>query len=298
MRRAVNRWFPQMSASHRVFNADAGSFQSLVLDASQRVPVLVDFWAEWCGPCRALAPILEKLAEDYQGRFHLVKIDTDQEQEVAHQFGIRSLPTVKLFKDGAVVDEFLGALPESQVRAFLEGHLPRASDDARGRAKSLRDQGQLAQARALLEEARAGDPENLRVMADLMEVLIALGEIESAKALLATAPGTLKFDPELQKMAARLAFAEAAEAAPPPEALARAIEAEPRDCESRYLLGASHVSRGDYEAALEQFLEVLRIDRTFHDDAGRKALLSVFEMLGSDHPLVGRYRARMSSLLY
>ena len=138
-----------MSESSFVFNADAASFQSLVIDASHRVPVLVDFWAQWCGPCRALAPVLEKLANEFQGRFLLVKIDTDREQEVARQFGIRSLPTVKVFKDGSAVDEFLGAQPESQVRALLERHLTRESDDARVQAQSLRDRGELNAARAL-----------------------------------------------------------------------------------------------------------------------------------------------------
>jgi putative thioredoxin len=287
-----------MSASSYVFDAGAASFQSLVVDASHRVPVLVDFWAAWCGPCRTLAPILEKLAGEFQGRFLLVKIDTDREQEIARQFGIRSLPTVKLFKNGTAIDEFLGAQPESRVRALLERYVSRESDDARAQAEALREQGQLIQARTLLEQAQAADPGNTRVIPDLANVLMELGELELARNLLDSAAGTVKSDPELKKAVARLAFAEAAVTAPPPEELARAIEVDPRDCESRYLSGAMHVGRGEYEAALEQFTEVLRIDRSYGDDAGRKALLSVFEILGSDHPLVGRYRARMSSLLY
>lgn len=287
-----------MTESSYVVDADAASFQSFVVDASHRVPVLVDFWAEWCGPCRTLGPILEKLADEFQGRFRVVKIDTDREQEVARQFGIRSLPTVKLFKDGAVVDEFLGAQPESQIRALLERYVSRESDDTRARAARLGDEGQLTQARALLEQAQAADPGNYRVVVDLVNVLIEQNELEKAKNLLAAVPANVRSDHEMQKAAARLGFAEFAVDAPTPEALARAISENPRDCEPRYQLGAVHMVRGEYQAALEQFIEVLRIDRRFRDDAGRKAMLSAFELLGSDDPLVGRYRARMSSLLY
>ena len=287
-----------MSESAYVSDADAASFQSQVMDASHRVPVLVDFWAEWCAPCRVLAPVLEKLADEFQGRFLLVKLNTDQEQEIAHQFGIRSLPTVKLFKDGAVVDEFLGAQPESQVRGLLERYVPRRSDEARTRASALRDQGQLTQARAVLEEAHAGDPGNHRVIPDLANVLLDLGERDLTRDLLDSLPSGVKSEAQARIAMGRLMFAELTATSPPADELQRAIEVDPRDLESRYLLGATHMDHGEYEAALDQFMEILRSDRAFNDDAGRKALLSVFDMLGHDHPLVGRYRARMSSLLY
>jgi putative thioredoxin len=287
-----------MSESSFVFDADAGSFQSLVIDASHRVPVLVDFWAEWCGPCRVLAPVLEKLVNEFQGRFLLVKIDTDQEQEVARQFGIRSLPTVKLFKDGAAVDEFLGAQPESQVRALLDRHVTRESDDARAQAESLRVRGELGAARALLERAHVGDPDNQGLIPDLANVLMDLGELDSARKALDLISTGIDADAEVRAAVGRLAFAELAATSPPLEELKRAVQAEPGDCESLYLLAASYLGRGEYEAALDNFIELLRIDRSFRDDGARKGLLSVFEMLGNDHPLVGRYRARMSSLLY
>jgi len=287
-----------MSASPYILDADADSFQSLVIDGSHRVPVLVDFWAEWCGPCRSLAPVLEKLAEEFQGRFLVVKVDTDREQAVAAQFGIRSLPTVKLFKDGAVVDEFMGAQPESQVRAILERHVSRESDDARVEARALVERGEPEQARAVLEKAHAADPGNSRVVPDLANVLIDLGELTAAKALLDALPVNERAEGEVQAALARLSFADAAAESPEADELAQAVDTNPKDCESRYRLAAIQITRGDYEAALDQFLEILRTDRGFRDDAGRKGLLSVFEMLGSDDPLVGRYRSRMSSLLY
>jgi putative thioredoxin len=287
-----------MSESPYVLDADAASFQSLVVDASHQVPVLVDFWAEWCGPCHALAPILAKLAGEYGGRFRVVKIDTDREQELAHRFGIRSLPTVKLFKDGAAVDEFMGAQPESTVRALLERYVSRESDDARERAKDLCQQGQLVEAKALLEQAHVEDPENHRVIPDLANVLIALGELQRARDALDLLPDALKYDGEARAVLARLEFAEVAAGSPPADTLSRAIDDDPRDCESRYRLSALHIGRGEYQLALEQLLEILRLDRSFRDDAARKGLLSVFEILGNDHPLVSRYRARMSTLLY
>ncbi|MDX2316650.1 MAG: thioredoxin [Gammaproteobacteria bacterium] len=287
-----------MSESSFVFNADAASFQSLVIDASHRVPVLVDFWAQWCGPCRALAPVLEKLANEFQGRFLLVKIDTDREQEVARQFGIRSLPTVKVFKDGSAVDEFLGAQPESQVRALLERHLTRESDDARVQAQSLRDRGELNAARALLEQAHVSDPDNQNLIPDLANVLIDLGELDLARKALGLVSTGIDADAEVRAAADRLTFAELAATAPPMEELERAVAVDACDCQSLYLLAVSHVARGEYASALDKFIEILRIDRGFRDDAGRKGLLSVFEILGNDHELVGRYRARMSSLLY
>ena len=199
---------------------------------------------------------------------------------------------------GAVVDEFLGVQPESRVRVLLEQHVSRESDDGRARARTLREQGKLTQARAVLDQARAGDPENQRLIPDLANVLIDLGEFDQARNVLGSAPGGAAFDGEMRKAMARLAFAEVAATSPSAEELSQAIESDPHDCESRYRLGALHIVRGEYEAALEQFIELLRVDRAFRDDAGRKALLSVFEMLASDHPLVGRYRARMSSLLH
>jgi len=286
-----------MSESPYVVDADAASFQSLVIDGSHRVPVLVDFWAQWCGPCRALAPVLEKLADEFQGRFLVVKIDTEREQAIATRFGIRSLPTVKLFVDGVVVDEFLGAQPESQIRAHLERYVSRGSDDARAEACALREQGRLNQARAVLEKAHADDAGNERVAPDLANVLIDLDELATARQLLDGVSVSTKQDAEVQAAMARLTFAERAAESPPTDALEQTVAADPRDCESRYRLAARRIANGEHEAGLEQLIEILRIDRHFRDDAGRRGLLCVFSMLGDD-PLVGRYRSRMSSLLY
>lgn len=287
-----------MSESPHVVDADAASFQALVVDGSRQRLVLVDFWAAWCGPCRALAPILEKLADAYQGRVKIVKVDTDSEQELASRFAIRSLPTVKLFKDGEIVGEFLGVQPEPAVRALIERHVTRESDDARALASTLLAQGDVERARSVLEEAHVQDPDNHRVTVDLANLLIDSREFDRAHQALRLVPAASEADASAKVAKARLAFAEIASDAPPSDDLERAIEKDPRDCAARYALSAHLVSSGEYESALEQLLEILRINRTFRDDAARKAILSVFELLGGNSPLIGHYRARMSSLLY
>ena len=287
-----------LSASQWVVDADEATFESLVIEGSRRVPVLVDFWAEWCGPCRAIAPMLENLANEFGGRLMVVKVDTDREQALAGRFGIRSLPTVKLFKDGAVVDEFLGVQPESAVRALLERHVPRASDEARARARALVDAGDLESARSTLEQALSEDPGNHRIAPDLANLLIDLGDTGAARALLDSMPAGARLDADVQAARSRLEFVEAVSDSPSEETLVKAIEENPDDCESRYQLAALKVADGDLESALEQFLEILRADRGFREDAGRKGMLSVFELLGNDDPLVARYRSRMASLMY
>jgi len=203
-----------------------------------------------------------------------------------------------VFKDGSAVDEFLGAQPESQVRALLERYLTRESDDARVQAKSLRDRGELNAARALLEQAHVSDPDNQNLIPDLANVLIDLGELDLAREALGLVSTGIDADAQVRAAAGRLTFAELAATAPPLEELERAVAIDACDCQSLYLSAVSQVARGEYESALDKFIEILRIDRGFRDDAGRKGLLSVFEILGNDHDLVGRYRARMSSLLY
>ena len=287
-----------MSQSPHVFDADAASFQSLVIDASHQRLVLVDFWAAWCAPCRALAPILEKLADTYAGRIVVVKVDTDREQELAGRFAVRSLPTVKLFVDGEIVDEFLGAHPESAVRALIDRYVSRESDHARVLAATLRAQGELDRARSVLEEAHVQDPENHRVTVDLANLLIDAGEFTRAREALQLVPAGDASTSGASIAGARLAFAEVAASAPPSGELEHTIDTHPGDCDARYALSARLAANGEYEPALEQLLELLRINRTYRDDAARKGILSIFELLGTDSPLIGRYRARMSSLLY
>ncbi len=280
------------------YSTDVGQtdFEHEVLARSRAQPVLVDFWAEWCAPCRMLKPVLEKLATEYGGRFHLAKVNTDAEQALAGRYGVRSLPTVKLFRDGQPVDEFMGALPESGVRAFLEPHLPRPADPLRAEAAQRRRAGDRARELALLRKALALDPADDRVRFDLAEALLRDGDPAGAEAVLDAVSAHGREGPGAQALRARLEFARAAPPAPLTE-LEAAVRARPADSAARYALAAALVLREDYDRALANLLEIVRRDRKFGDDAGRKAMLAVFGILGGKGELVQKYRGLLASAL-
>lgn len=287
-----------MADSPHIVTLSAANFESVVIEGSFERPVLVDFWADWCAPCRMLMPILAKLAEDYRGRFVLAKLNTEEERELAAQFGIRSLPTVQLFKDGRPVDQFMGALPESQVREFLDRHLPRASDGLLAQAQGRLAAGDLDGAGRLIERARVEDPDNPRVSLAEIQLAAAQGRTAEAQAALDRLPLELANDPEVVALRGRLLFATALAGAPAASTLEQRLAADPKDSEARYQLAAHRVVAGDYESALDLLLELLRRDRAYGEDAGRKGLVAVFDLLGGSGELVSRYRARMMTALY
>lgn len=287
-----------MADSPHIVTLNAANFESIVIDGSFDRPVLVDFWADWCAPCRMLMPILAKLAEEYRGRFILAKLNTEEERGLAAQFGIRSLPTVQLFKDGRPVDQFMGALPESQIRDFLDRHLPRASDGLLVQAQGRLAAGDLDGAESLIKRARAEDPDNPRVALAEIQLAAAQGRTQEAQAALERLPLELANDPEVVTLRGQLRFSAALAAAPDASTLERRLAADPKDSEARYQLAAHRVLAGDYESALELLLELLRRDRAYGEDAGRKGMVAVFDLLGGSGELVNRYRARMMTALY
>lgn len=270
------------------------TFDALVLQKSHEIPVLVDFWAGWCGPCQMLMPRLAKLAEDYQGKFFLAKVDTDAEQKLAGQYGIRSLPTVKLFKGGQVVGEFMGAQPDKTIRELLDRHIARESDAALTEALRTEASGDRAAALAQLRGAVAADPRNDRVKVHLGRMLLEAGNADEAEAVLKQVSADAQADPELAALLARLEFVRIVVGAPTLAALEQAVAANPADSEARYRLAARQVLAEQYEPAMEQLLEIVGRDRKFGNDAARKALLTVFTLLGGKGDLVKRYRARLS----
>jgi putative thioredoxin len=287
-----------MADSPFIVTLTADNFESVVIDGSFDRPVLVDFWADWCAPCRMLMPILAKLAEEYGGRFILAKLNTEEEQALAAQFGIRSLPTVQVFKDGRPVDQFMGALPEPQIREFLDRHLPRASDGLLAQAQGMLAAGDLGRARDLIERARAEDPENPRVALADIQIAAAQGRVEEAQSAIDRLPIELANDPEVVALRGQLLFASALAGAPAPSALESRLAADPRDSEARYQLAAHRVMAGDYASALDLLLDLLRRDRAYGEDAGRKGMVAIFDLLGGAGDLVSRYRARMMNALY
>jgi putative thioredoxin len=268
-----------------------------VMEASFQVPVLLDFWASWCQPCHALMPVLAKLAEEYQGKFLLAKLNTEEEQEIAARFGIRSIPTVKLFRDGQPVDEFMGALPEQAVREFLERHLGRESDVHVAEAREQLAAGNAAGAIVLLDEARENDPDNPRIILALAEAQAAMGDTTAAEETLNSLPRDEQDKPEVAALRNHLFFEGQVANAPTATELEARLAADPDDHEARFQLAIRKVVDRDYETAMDLLLQLMQADRSFGDDAGRRGLVKVFELLGDD-PRVGECRRRMASLLY
>lgn len=286
------------SALPHVFDATTATFEADVLQKSLQTPVLVDFWASWCGPCKALGPILEKLAGEYHGAFELAKVDTEAEPQVAGAFQIRAIPTVFLVKDGQIVDGFQGALPEGQVREFLSHHgiapaEPPAEDAAPEQAAPPIDPHAEV---ARLREAVEAEPDKAELRLDLALALLQTGAAAEAEQLLDSLPANLATDDRTVRARARLGFATLLRDAPTPQALEAAIAANQDDLKARHLLGVHHIVAGNPEAGFEQFLEMLRRDRDFEDALPKRALIDAFRVV-DDEDMVGRYRRKMSSLL-
>lgn len=285
------------AAKPNVFDATTESFEADVLKKSLEIPVLVDFWASWCGPCKALGPILETLAGEYNGAFLLAKVDTEKEQQIAAAFQIRSIPTVYLVKDGQLVDGFQGALPDGQVREFLKHH---GIEPAEKSGEAV-DEAPIAPAdpheevMRLRKQAEA-EPDKGEHKLDLALALLKTGATVEAEQLLDALPANLATDDRTIKARARLGFAALLKDAPPAEVLEAALAANADDLRARHLLGAHRIVEGQSQAGLEQFLEMLRRDRAYEDGLPKTLLIDAFRVV-EDEDLVGTYRRKMSSLL-
>ena len=285
------------TAQPHVFDATAARFEEEVIRRSMQTPVLVDFWAEWCGPCKTLGPLLEKLAADFHGAFLLAKVDVDKQQELAAAFQIRSVPTVMLVKDGQLVDGFPGALPEGQLREFLKHHgIEPAAAPAEAEAPAEAAPLDPHQEVLRLRKAAEAEPDKDEHKLDLALALLQTGAAAEAEQLLDRLPANLATDDRTVKARAKLGFAALLKDAPPAEVLQAAIGADPDDLRARHLLGVRQLVAGDAEAGLSQFLEMLRRDRKYGDDLARKSLIDAFRVLDDD-ALVSRYRRQMSALL-
>jgi putative thioredoxin len=267
-------------------------FQQHVLDDSMHRPVVVDFWAPWCGPCKSLKPILEKLAAEYGGKFRLVKVNADDNKALSQQYGVRGIPAVKAFVNGEMVDEFSGALPEAEVRAFLDRLLPSQADELRAQAAAARVAGDHGAALQLLAEASKLNPEHVGIRLDAAEIMLDLSEADETRRLLGGVADDA--DPRVPQLKARLQFLGAAGA--DEGALQARIAADANDLDARLALANLAIAGQRYEDGMEQLLEIVRRDRGFQDDIGRKTLLSVFNLLGGGE-LVSRYRRLLASVL-
>jgi putative thioredoxin len=285
-----------MSDSPHVFDATEANFEAEVIQASLTTPVLVDFWAAWCGPCKQLAPILEKIVAGYNGALKLAKVDTDAQQQLAAIFGIRSLPTVVLVKDGQMIDGFMGALPEGQVREFLARHLAAPAEEVPAAAiPAVAEKPEAAVARLRAEIAAAPDKPELRL--DLALALMQAGQADTAQAELDALPANLAEDAKAKRLRNQLDFARMLKDAPDLAALRARLASDPNDHAARDLLGVRLLLGGDAAAGLDEFLRILKTGRDWNDGAAKKRLIAAFSVL-DDEDLVGTYRRRMASLLF
>ncbi|MEJ2309681.1 MAG: thioredoxin [Gammaproteobacteria bacterium] len=289
-----------MADSPYIVEVTAENFQSVILEGSMQQPVLIDFWASWCQPCQALMPVLAKLADEYAGKFILAKINTEEQQAIAAQFQIRSIPAVKLVHEGRLVDEFAGALPEAEIRAFLDKHIPQEASEADNsieQAYALLMQGQSDAAATLIQQALDADPQNPQAIIAFAKLKATLGEMDAARAALDTLPQEEQDKPEVAAMRAQMVFDKVASGAPALDDLNAMLLADENNSEARYQLAAQLVMHNQLEPALEHLLTLMRKDRAWGDDAARKAMIQVFDILG-DHPITKKYRTRMFNYLY
>jgi len=285
-------------ATTHVFEVRQDSFEADVLQASLTTPIVVDFWATWCGPCKSLGPILEKLAAEFNGGFRLGKVDVDQEQQLAAVFGVKSIPTVILIKDGQIVDGFAGALPEGQVREFLTRHVqPLPAADAAAGTTPETEPETPEQAINRLQQAIAETPADAELKLELAVALQQAGRDDAAAAELAGLPVNLATDERAVRLRSKLELAQAAQGAPDLAVLQARVAANADDWDARDQLGVRLLAEGDAEAGLEQFLAILQHAPEWNDGQAKKRLLAAFATL-EDAGLVGRYRRRMASMLF
>ena len=285
--------------SPHAFDVSTAEFQEKVVAASQHVPVLVDFWAEWCAPCRQLKPVLEKLAAEYGGRFLLAKVNSDQNQELAGRCGVRGIPNVKAFVGGHLVDEFTGALPEAQVRAFIDKLLPSPAEPLRIAAQEAHASGETELALSLLDDASQADPGNETVQLDMAEIRIDAGQLDAARALLDALEHKARDASRHKALQARLKLVAAGGGADAAALQAR-IAANGDDPDARLQLANALALSGDYRPALEHLLAIVRRDRKWQDEAARKAMLDLFTLLGGDaqfDDLVREFRIALARTL-
>jgi putative thioredoxin len=281
-----------------MIDATLSSFERDVIEASMEVPVIVDFWAPWCGPCKQLGPLLEKLEREYAGRFKLVNVNSDINPELVASFNLKSIPYVVAFVDGNAVAQFMGAQPEGFVRAFLDRLIPNPAEIEHRSAREALARGQPGLAEDYLKNAIALDPSHAAARLDMIAILLQRCDVDAARRHFGTLGAAARQMSTYANVAAQLESAEKAKALPPIDLLARRIHLNANDLQARLELAEFLIAKRDFGPAMHQLLEIVKRNRGFQDDIARRKMLEVFEMAAEHPELVTEYRSRLSSLLF
>jgi len=287
-----------MSELSNVIEVTESDFQQQVIEKSGEIPVLVDFWADWCAPCKMQLPALLKLAGEYRDRLRIAKINTDQERALAEQHAIRSLPTMRLYRHGEVVEEVLGAQPEAMLRTLINAYIERESDRSLQRALELDAQGRRGEALQLLEQAYKDDPDNPKLPLRYARLCIDDHQLDRAGEIIQALPREIREAPEAASLQALLDFSRSITDAPSAAELESALNVDPKRSELRYQLAARQLLAGDHDKALENFMELLKQDRNYREGAAQRGLLTVFALLDEDDERIPGYRRQMFALLH
>ena len=283
--------------SEHIVNVTMANAKQLLIDESFQRPVLIDFWADWCAPCKVLMPILEKLANEYAGQFLLAKVNCDEEQHIATQFGVRSLPTVMVVKDGQPVDGFAGAQPEAAVREMLDKYLPKPWDMLLQQARELSAAGDHGGALNLLRRAYEDSRKRADIGIELAAVLLELNRLDEAQAQL-DAIKLADRDQTHQQLLAQLELRRQAAKTPAIQALEAELARDPDNLETAYQLAVQFSQHQQHREALELLIGILRRNRDFQDGGAKKALLDIIAVLGNNDPLAKEYQRKLFSLMY
>ena len=273
-------------------------FEQSVVQRSHEVPVVIDFWAPWCGPCRALGPTLEKLAEEQQGKFILAKINIDENPMLAQAFQIQSIPAVKAVRNGALAGEFLGAQPEPNVRRFIEQLMPSEAESLAREAQRLEEAGKAQGAESLYRAALAKEAHQPLALLGLARVLVQRGEENDAQTLLTRIPNTVPEHPAAQQLLAQLRLKQTGASAGDEQKYRDRLAADQNDLDARFELSQVLAAVGRFEEALTELLTIVKKDRKFRDEGARKAMLEIFEVIGARSDLAEHYRSELAKVLF
>lgn len=287
-----------MSATAYILEGTELNFDKLVLDNSRRGLVLVDFWAPWAGPSLRQQKVLKRLADQYHGRFLLVTVNTDEQKGIASRFGVKSLPSFKLFRNGKVVEEVHGMQPEADYRGIVEKYLLPLGDKVRLSAAKAWNAGEHDKAIQVLAEGAMADPEDLDIPAMLAKLLMRVNRFDEAREVLATLPPEARDTTELATLRAHLDFITTAGSITDEAAVFARLERDPVDLEAHFQAAALHLVNDEFEAALQALIVILRHDRGYDNGAARRGLLAIFHTLGGDHALVKQYRGELARLIH